>query len=141
VTLRRVRRDLDAFSNTLPWVGPGLQGLCAVASLLIHQDLASKGLASTLVCSLVSPDSDLDGHCWVEYRKKILDVTSTQFGGPEVAVMSPQSLPAWAASIYTGGTFLFRGQAALEEISNWAPNPFHVLRAFHAYHSVSQPTV
>lgn len=134
ITLRRVRRDLDAFSHTLSWVGPGLGGLCAVASLVIQRELGSKAV---LVCNI---DSYLDGHCWVEYRRFVLDVTATQFGGPQVAVFPIKEMPVWAIPVYTSHT-LFRGDAALEEISEWSPDPFRILKDFHAYHSVSQPTV
>jgi hypothetical protein len=61
---------------------PTLAGCCAVGSFVLKEELASVGVSSNVVYCLYDEKDLLSGpygHCYVEYKGLILDVTISQF--------------------------------------------------------------
>jgi len=78
----QVRRRCEKFAKRRDnYFGDDLEGLCAIASCIIHKLLERKGIDSKMVYGQYHTNEDCTGfgHCWVECGDQVIDVTATQF--------------------------------------------------------------
>lgn len=81
---RWVKKDHD--------IGKDLSGACAIASYALWRVLKAKGHYATLVHNTDTYES----HCWVEVNGHIVDITASQYGGPDVSISLIGDGPEWA---------------------------------------------
>lgn len=99
-----------------------LCGACGIASYALWKVLEARGIEADLVCL---GGIDEGYHCWVEVKSWVVDITATQFGGPEVAVFRASKPPQWAYGIDHGPRKV--NAAAVKELSKWEehrPQPY-----------------
>lgn len=98
-----------------------LMGACAIASYTLWKALKVLGYEkANLVCV-----STIDyGHCWVEYRGYVIDITATQFAGPEIAVFQRRKAPSWFKT-ETWGRRRWN-EHAVEEVHKWGAHGPHL---------------
>jgi hypothetical protein len=56
-----------------------LKGMCAVASYALHDALKKANIRSRVVNGTYNAGRYWSGHCWIEYKDHIIDITATQF--------------------------------------------------------------
>lgn len=109
-------------SEVSRWVGRAgidrktLCGACAIGSYAFWRCLRAMRYRATFVCHF----DGASGHCWVEARNHIVDITATQFGGPEVAVFEVGQTPSWLANplVYYPGR-RYENRRALGVVQTW----------------------
>lgn len=57
--------------------GPGLGGMCGVASMILSGQLKQRGIQNKVVWG--DFEDPFNGHVWVETKTHIVDITATQF--------------------------------------------------------------
>lgn len=77
-----VRRNVVRWMENHPSITSDLQGACAIASYTLWLILRAKGIPAVFVLTA----EGCDAHCWIETQGHIVDITATQFGGPEIAI-------------------------------------------------------
>lgn len=75
----RCHVEILALANNKKTLQVGLCGYCAVASIHLCKLAKYLNINLNFVCGEYSSDHCKSGHCWVEYKDKIIDVTATQF--------------------------------------------------------------
>jgi len=85
---RCVRRALKLVQTDYkPWYRR-YGGACAIASQVLADVLREEGFDASMICG----QGEDAGHCWVMLQVDdedwVLDITATQFMGPEIAVMT-----------------------------------------------------
>lgn len=95
-----------------------LCGACAIASVALCEVLRHKGYKATL---MATESENMGCHFWVEVSGYIIDITATQFGGPQVAIFKRGSTPDWseeAQELYKAEKPL-KNKAALSWSYDW----------------------
>ena len=72
---QEVRREMESVARMEKFPAD-LCGLCARASYKLQTRLRAAGIEVDFVYG----EFDTLDHCWVVYKKKIVDITATQFG-------------------------------------------------------------
>lgn len=107
----KVRRAVKRWTRDNCEVDPeDLCGACAIASYTLYKALQNKGYRPTLVCAV----NGFEGHCWVELRGHIIDVTATQFD-PELPLVHVVPVNEQEFDF----TDLYLNKQALKETSSW----------------------
>ena len=109
-----IRRQVKRWVKNDPSISSDLTGACAIASNALWQTLRLLGYdKANLVCV-----STIDyGHCWVEYRGSVIDITASQFAGPEIAIFKRREAPSWFKT-ETWGRRRWN-EHALKEVWEW----------------------
>lgn len=102
---RWVRNDRD--------IDGDLCGACAIASYTLWRVLRAAGSDATFVSNT---DGD-DAHCWVEAHGHVIDITATQYGGPEVAIFRVGQIPEWGYAY--SFEFKLTNRQAVEMVRLW----------------------
>lgn len=76
--LKEHAKSLDYSDNTRGNIDEDLCGGCALAATIIAQELRKLGKKAHVIWQ--------DSHCWTECDGYIIDVTATQFDGPEISI-------------------------------------------------------
>lgn len=84
---KKARRLTERFQKKNPEIGSeDLECYCAIGSKILYELAKKEGYRVSFVEGNFSNnkytawDRDIPNHCWVEYKKVILDITATQFG-------------------------------------------------------------
>lgn len=111
---RLVREHASRWVRKDAGIGTDLGGACAIASYALWRVLKAKGHAATLVYQ-----TDMaEAHCWVEVYGHVIDITASQYGGPDVAITRVGNPPDWAYA-YTDFTHRRINQEAVREVKRW----------------------
>ena len=71
--------EVLALANNKKTLDVGLCGYCAVASIHLCKLAKYLDIDLDFVCGEYFSNRCRSGHCWVEYKDKIIDITATQF--------------------------------------------------------------
>jgi hypothetical protein len=87
----KIRYKVAAWVRNDQNIDPDMTGACAIASYTLWRTLRAKGRRAVLVME----GNGHEAHCWVELSGYVIDITATQFDGPDVAIFKVGEDPEW----------------------------------------------